>query len=219
MSLAHGPLVIAELGISNLASVNRALDRVGAPVREKATAATIAKAGAIIVPGVGAFADGIGAIRAQGLEGPLKEAAARGVPVLGICLGMHLLVEGSDEFGQHQGVGLIKGWAKLLAADQPGFRVPNIGWCEVTAAPAARLFPAGQTRSYYHVHSYWVDGLPEGAVAARMNFSGRDIPVAYEWGNIFGAQFHPEKSQAAGLDLLAAFLDIAAGRNQAGARP
>ncbi|HEY0833522.1 MAG TPA: imidazole glycerol phosphate synthase subunit HisH, partial [Azospirillum sp.] len=160
-------------------------------------------------PGVGAFGDGMAALREKGLAEPLRRAAAAGTPLLGICLGMQLLAEESEEHGRHQGLGLIAGRAVRLTADQPGFRVPNMGWCDVAATRPGVLFPDGyHPTSFYFVHSFHVECRDPADVAATIDFSGRPVAAALEAGNVYGAQFHPEKSQDAGLGLLANFVAL-----------
>lgn len=198
--------VLVDMGISNLGSVRQALRRVGAPAMTEATPTTVGGARAILLPGVGAFGDGMASLRAQGLVEPIRRAAARGVPVFGICLGMQLLAEESEEFGRHEGLGLLPGRVRRLQADREGFRVPNIGWCDVTPTRKGRLFPEGGG-TCYHVHSYHFEPSDPSVVAATIEFSGRRTAVAVESGNLFGVQFHPEKSQDDGLGVLAAFFD------------
>jgi glutamine amidotransferase len=199
-------IAVVDLGISNIASVLRALERVGAPLAERVGAAGIAGAAAVLLPGVGAFGDGMASLAAQRLIDPLRRAAADGTPILGICLGMQLLAEESEEHGRHEGLGLVRGRVVRLEATAPGFRVPNIGWCEVEPTRPGVLFPVERAGSFYHVHSYRLEPADPAIVAAAIDFSGRRIPVAIEQGNLFGVQFHAEKSQDDGLDLLAAFL-------------
>lgn len=196
-------IALVDSGVSNLASVIGALARVRAPVQVVREADGLARASAIILPGVGAFGDGMAGLHGRGLIAPLREAARAGKPVLGICLGMQLLVEESEEHGRHEGLGLLPGRVRRLVADQPGFRVPNMGWCDVAIPRPGALFPdRSRHESFYFVHSYFVDAAPAN-VTATIEFSGRSVPAALEAGNICGVQFHPEKSQDAGLDLLA----------------
>ena len=196
-------IALVDSGICNLASVLNALGRVGASVEATADPQRIVCAQALILPGVGAFADGMKSLRERGLVERIRSVAGAGKPLLGICLGMQLLVEESEEHGRHEGLGLIKGAARRLVADQPGFRVPNIGWCDVAAEKAGALYAqTGDAGSYYFVHSYWVD-TPRENIAASIEFSGRRVPAALERANVCGVQFHPEKSQDRGLDLLA----------------
>jgi glutamine amidotransferase len=198
--------VLVDMGISNLGSVRQALRRVEAPPMTHATPAAVDGARAILLPGVGAFGDGMASLRSQGLVEPIRRAAARGVPVFGICLGMQLLAEESEEFGRHEGLGLLPGRVRRLQADREGFRVPNIGWCDVAPKRAGRLFPRGGG-SFYHVHSFHLEPRDPSVVAATIEFSGRSVAVAVERGNLHGVQFHPEKSQDDGLGVLAAFFE------------
>jgi glutamine amidotransferase len=197
-------LVDSEIG--NLASVIAAFGRVDASVQVVRDAAALARASAIVLPGVGAFGDGMAGLRSRGFVDPLREAARAGKPILGICLGMQLLVEESEEHGRHEGLGVLPGRVRRLAADRPGYRVPNIGWCDVTVVRTGALFPdSGRGDAFYFVHSYFVDTAAEN-VTATIEFSGASVPAALEAENICAVQFHPEKSQDAGLDLLARWL-------------
>lgn len=200
-------LALIDSGICNLASVARAFERVGAPVRTASGAAGLAGAAAIVLPGVGAFGDGMASLREKGLVEPLQAAARSGVPLLGICLGMQLLAEESEEHGRHSGLGLVPGRVVQLKADRPGYRVPNIGWCDVAAPRPGVLFPdAYRPQPFYFVHSYHLETPRPKLAAATIAFSGRPVVAAIEAGTVFGAQFHPEKSQDAGLDLLGNFV-------------
>jgi glutamine amidotransferase len=199
-------IAIIDMGISNIGSLMRALERVGAPLAERATATNLIGATAVLLPGVGAFGDGMASLAQQGLTAPLRQAAAMGTPIFGICLGMQLLAESSEEHGNHAGLGLIRGRVVRLQTTQPGDRVPNIGWSDVTPTRKSTLFSNGAGGSFYHVHSFRLAPTDPSVVAATISFSGESIPVAVEQGNLFGVQFHTEKSQDGGLDLLAAFL-------------
>jgi imidazole glycerol-phosphate synthase subunit HisH len=200
-------IAVIDMGISNLGSVFRALERIDAPLAEKAGPADLARAAAVLLPGVGAFGDGMASLAAQGLIDPLRRAAASGTPIFGICLGMQLLAEASEEHGDHVGLGLVRGRLVRLKAVEAGDRVPNIGWCDVTPTRPGTLFPTGTGGAFYHVHSFHLVPADPAIVAATIDFSGQKIPVAIEQDNLFGVQFHTEKSQDDGLDLLAAFLD------------
>lgn len=200
-------ITLVDSGLCNLASVVCAFERVG--VRSHATdkPEEILAASAVVLPGVGAFGDGMESLRARHLVEPLRRAAANGTPLLGICLGMQLLLEESEEHGRHTGLGLLPGRVVRLRADLPGFRVPNIGWCDATPSHDGVLFPAGMASvPFYFVHSYHAE-IPVDYVAATIDFSGRSVTAALKRDNIFGVQFHPEKSQDAGLDLLARWVE------------
>jgi glutamine amidotransferase len=196
-------IALVDSGVSNLASVISAFARVGATVEVVDDPKVLARASAIVLPGVGAFGDGVAGLRDRGMIEPLRAAARAGKPMLGICLGMQLLAGESEEHGRHQGLGIIPGRVRQLVADRPGFRVPNMGWCDVAVERSGTLFPdAARREAFYFVHSYFVDTAPQN-VAATIEFSGRPVAAALEAGNVCGVQFHPEKSQDAGLDLLA----------------
>lgn len=201
-------ITVIDCGISNLGSVLSALRRVGVPARVTTEPAEVSEAERLLLPGVGAFADGMAALHRHRLVEPIRAHGAAGRPLIGVCLGMQLMAEGSDEFGRHEGLGLVPGWARRLPSG-PGLRVPNIGWCDLAVRPSARLFAGTDaTPSAYFVHSYALEGVPEANIAATIRFGDRDVVVALERGNIFGAQFHPEKSQDTGLAMLAAFAAV-----------
>lgn len=198
-------ITLIDSGICNLASVTTALNRVGAAWTLAETPEQVARAGALLLPGVGAFADGMESLRVRGLIAPIKAHAAQARPILGICLGMQLLAETSEEFGEHAGLGLIRGRVRRLPA-AAGFRIPNIGWCDVNVRPGTRLLgDEADGRSFYFVHSYYVDCATETDVAGWLTVGAQRIAIALERGAIFGAQFHPEKSQDAGLAVLAKY--------------
>lgn len=197
---------VVDLGISNVGSVLRAFGRLGAPARPVRDAATLGAVDGIVLPGVGAFGDGIAALRSSGMLDVVRDSARIGKPLLGICLGMQLLAEASEENGEHAGLGLIAGRVVRLAPNA-GERVPNIGWCDVDPVPGARLF-AGLPRnpSFYFVHGFHLVCRDPADVAARTRFGDRDITAAVQRGRIFGLQFHPEKSQDSGLAVLESFV-------------
>ena len=209
------PLVtIVDYGRSNLLSVQRALEACGADVQFASTPAAVRDAGALVLPGVGAFADGMAQLRALGLVEPLCQAAQAGTPLLGICLGMQMLLRQSPEGGLTAGLGLIEGEVAPLpahAADGRALKVPNVGWRALRLAEAAQNGPlralAGATApEVYFVHSY--HALPARAqdCAAVIEFGGQEVCAAVQRGNVTGLQFHPEKSGPAGLAILRAFV-------------
>ena len=200
-----GDIVIVDMQISNLASVLQALQQIGAPPHVFATPENIRSARAILLPGVGAFGDGMASLQQKQLVDPIRQAAKRGTPVLGICLGMQLLAHHSEEFGLHAGLGLIEGHVTRLQPGGAGFRVPNIGWCDVTATRPSTLFPNSSAGCYYHVHSYHFVPRDKSVATGTIDYSDAPHVVAIEAGNLFGVQFHPEKSQDDGLRVLASF--------------
>lgn len=203
---------VIDLGISNIGSVIRAFQRIGSSPTLLNDARSVAAAQAIVLPGVGAFGDGMAALQTRKLVEPLREAARSGKPILGFCLGMQLLADSSEEFGSHRGLGLVPGSVVRLS-QCAGERVPNIGWCDVTAQAGARLFHhTPPDTPFYFVHSYHLRCADPRDVAATISFGDTPITVAVERGNIFGLQCHPEKSQDAGLTVLDAFLSTVVAR-------
>jgi imidazole glycerol-phosphate synthase subunit HisH len=204
-------MTVIDSGVANLGSVQSALRRIGLPARVVTDADSVRRADALLLPGVGAFAGAMAVLNERGLVDSIRAAAADGVPVMGICLGMQLLAEESEEFGRHEGIGLIPGRVVRLDSRQSGERVPNIGWCDVTPAADAILYREVEPgTAFYFVHSYALECRTPSDVAASIRFGGRKVTVAVQHGNIHGAQFHPEKSQDAGLSVLAAFAAFAA---------
>ena len=202
-------LLVIDNKTSNLNSVRNAFQRIGVSVEQSSDPADVARASALVLPGVGAYEKGMAGLRGEGLIDPIRRRVLEGgMPILGICLGMQMLASSSEEHGDHSGLDLIPGRVKRLAPNDPAFRVPNIGWCDVMPTRESVLFPAGvEARSYYHVHSYFMAcDNPEDSSAV-MDFSGKAVTVAVERGNVFGTQFHPEKSQDAGLDMFERFVN------------
>jgi imidazole glycerol-phosphate synthase subunit HisH len=204
-------IVIVDMQISNLASVLQALQQIGAPSHGLATPENIPTADAILLPGVGAFGDGMAGLRQKKLDEPIRQAARRGTPIFGICLGMQLLAQHSEEFGLHSGLGLLEGHVTRLKPTEKEFRVPNIGWCDVTATRPSTLFPKAAAGCYYHVHSYHLVPRDKSVATGTIDYSGTPHVVAVEAGNLFGVQFHPEKSQDDGLRVLASFFSALPG--------
>jgi imidazole glycerol-phosphate synthase subunit HisH len=202
-------ITVIASAIANLGSVQSALRRVGVAAAVTSDAAAIRNARALILPGVGAYGEGMASLRRHGLIEPIREAAAAGTPILGVCLGMQLLADTSEEFGRHDGLGLICGRVVRLQP-RPGERVPNIGWCDLTPTRPSTLYAEVQPRTpFYFVHSYQLRCSEPADITATIMFGGAPVTVGIERGNIFGAQFHPEKSQDAGLAVLAAFANFA----------
>ena len=205
-------ITIVDAGISNIRSVENAFRHVGASVRTVTQAEDVAVADAVVLPGVGAFEAAMRALNAGGLVGVLRDKAASGAPMLGVCLGMQLYADASEEFGEHPGLGVVPGRVVQLSPSDPQTRVPNIGWHSVMPTDDTGLFGV-RSGYFYHVHSYHFRCDDPADVAATIEYGGETVAVAIERGNLFGVQFHPEKSQDEGLDLIARFCDVAAGHN------
>ena len=201
-------ITIVDIGISNIGSVVRAFQHLGVDVGVSRRKADIETARALVLPGVGAFGDGMQSLREANLVEPLRKAAGSGVPLLGFCLGLQLLMDESEEHGLHEGLGLVPGRVKRLPEGSED-RVPNMGWCDVLPTSDARLFRgSAQRESFYFVHSYVAEPRSPKDTAATIEFNGTRVTVAIETGNVFGLQFHPEKSQDAGLVVLNEYLTV-----------
>jgi glutamine amidotransferase len=200
-------ILVLDYGMGNLRSVEKALEHVGARATIGADPDEARAADGLILPGVGAFPRAMERIRATGLDELIAERAAAGTPILGICLGLQLLFERSDELGGADGLGLLPGAVTALAA--PGLKVPNIGWAPVRWERESRLTAGIATETpFYLVHSYVARAAAEDALGTAEY--GERFVCAAERDNVFGVQFHPEKSSAAGLRLLANFAGICA---------
>ncbi len=161
----------------------------------------------VILPGVGAFGDAMGKIRQYGLEEVLHQVAEAGTPFLGICLGLQLLFESSEESPGTPGLGILSG-SILRIPDEPGLKIPHMGWNSLDIQPGARLFSGiGQGAYVYFVHSYYLKASDPSIVAASAEYGVR-IHASVEKGNVFACQFHPEKSSQVGLKILANFLAL-----------
>ena len=201
-------ITVIDSGICNLASVTTALDRIGVRWTLGYTPEEIGAAEALILPGVGAFADGMQSLRLRGLVEPIRTYAASGRPILGICLGMQMLADYSEEFGHHEGLALISGKIHRLPANQ-GLSIPNIGWCDVRYSSGAALFKGlPQPSCFYFTHSYCLECIDSGDSVGTIRWSNTVRTVAVRKGNLFGVQFHPELSQDNGLTVLENFFNL-----------
>lgn len=199
-------ITIVDLQVSNLRSVCNTFYRLGADISIATTAEEVASASAIILPGVGAFARAMDTLWGRGLVEPLRRRVLdEGVPLLGLCLGMQLLADRSEEGGDHAGLGLIGGTVERLRPGGPDALVPNIGWYPVRATDG-EYRDVLDGHSFYFVHSYHFVCANGGDVAATFDYDGNPVAAAVQRGHTFGCQFHPEKSQDAGLDLLDRFI-------------
>jgi glutamine amidotransferase len=206
---ATGPrIAVVDYGMGNRRSVEKALALVGARVRVTRDHAQIAAADGLVVPGVGAFPRAMGNLRELGLDRLVAGAARGGTPVLGICLGMQLLFERSSELGGAPGLGLLVGDVAPLAAG--GRRLPHIGWNLVTwAGPSAITARLPRQGAFYHVHSFAPRPADPGDVLGTAEYGARFV-TAVARPPLYGVQFHPEKSSALGLRLLANFAEACA---------
>ena len=200
-------ILILDYGMGNLRSVEKALEHVGARAAIGASADEVRAADGLILPGVGAFPRAMERVRATGLDELIAERAAAGTPILGICLGLQLLFERSDELGGAEGLGLLPG--PVTALDAPGLKVPHIGWAPVRWERESRLTTGIDSETpFYFVHSFAPRPAAEDTLGSAEY--GERFACAAERDNVFGVQFHPEKSSAAGLSLLANFAGICA---------
>jgi glutamine amidotransferase len=200
-------VAILNYGMGNLRSAAMAFEHVGASVEVTSDPDSVRAAHAVVLPGVGAFPKAMEAVRRLGLDELVRERVESGVPVLGICLGMQLLFDSSSELGGAEGIGLVKGTVEPL--DAAGLKIPQIGWNEVGWRPEKQLAAAlGARTAMYHVHSFAVKPADPDVVAGTATYGGEFVS-AIEHRNLFGVQFHPEKSSRDGLQLLRNFVSVA----------
>ena len=197
-------VAVVDYGMGNLASVAKALARSGADVRVTQSAAEVAGAAGVVLPGVGAFRDAAARLGQSGLGAAVLARIAAGTPFLGVCLGLQLLFESSGEGGRWPGLGVLPGTVERL---ETGLKVPHIGWNDLVWEPAgagmARGLPAPAT--VYFVHSYAAVPADPSVVAATTDYGG-PVVAAVARDNVWAVQFHPEKSSSVGLALLAGFV-------------
>lgn len=199
-------IAVVNYGLGNLHSVHKALVHVGGEAFVTDDPEDMLSADKLVLPGVGAFADGVAGLAARGLVSVVKQFAASGRPMLGICLGMQLLFDESEEQGRHQGLGLLPG--KVVFFRQPGIKIPQIGWNQIEVRKQSRLMAGIQDDDYFYFnHGYYC--VPEEAAdSLTLTEYGVKFASAVERGNIFGVQFHPEKSQKTGLTVLKNFVEL-----------
>jgi glutamine amidotransferase len=196
---------IIDYGVGNLFSLRSSFAAIGVEAVISGDPAVLAKADRLVLPGVGAFGDAARKLRQNGLDEFVRQQAAAGKPLLGICLGMQLLFEKSYEYGIHTGLGLLQGQVVPMAGRIPGtLKVPHMGWNALKLEKESRLLEDGAY--VYFVHSYYAIHC-QSSLAATAEY-GIPITAAVEQGNIFGCQFHPEKSGEAGLAILKRFSQI-----------
>ena len=197
---------IIDYGVGNLFSLCSSFRIIGEEAFVSGDPAELRKADRLVLPGVGAFEDAAKKLRQSGLDRFVRDQAAAGTPLLGICLGMQLLFEKSYEYGEHEGLGLLKGSVVPMAGKlPPELKIPHMGWnaLEVTGG---RLLKDMNGQYVYFVHSFFAHGC-EDSLSAVTSY-GIPITAAVEKGNLFGCQFHPEKSGNVGLAILRAFCEV-----------
>ena len=198
---------VIDYDAGNIRSVEKALAYLGQEVEVTRDRDRILSADRVILPGVGAFGDAMGKIRSYGLEPVIKEVVRQGTPFLGICLGLQLLFEESDETPGVAGLGLLEGRIRRLP-DGEGLKIPHMGWNSLDVREGASLFRGIEGHPYvYFVHSYYLAAEHEEDVAASTFYSTK-IHASVEHGNIFACQFHPEKSGEVGLKILDNFIHL-----------
>jgi len=207
-------ITIVDYGMGNLRSVAKALEHLGASVRVTDDPAQVARAEKLVLPGVGAFDAAMEELRARRLVEPLTAAIRRGVPYLGICLGLQLLFEASDE-GSTPGLGILQGRVRRFAPTAQ-LKIPHMGWNQVTrrqkaedrrqnGCPVLEGIPEGSF--FYFVHSYYAEPADRSLVALEADYGLRFAAMVWR-DHLFATQFHPEKSQALGLQLLKNFIEL-----------
>lgn len=197
-------IAIVDYGMGNLRSVQKAFEKLGVDAQICNTPSQISQVEKLVLPGVGAFRDAMAELHRQQLVEPIREHLAADRPFLGICLGLQLLFDVSHEDGRWTGLGVIPGEV-VRFRDQPGLKVPHMGWNTVSAVRDCPLFAQIPAEShFYFVHSYYVVPRDPDVVAAETDYGGPFTSVIQR-GRLFATQFHPEKSQSHGLQLLKNF--------------
>jgi len=202
-------IAIVNYGVGNLYSLRCSLESLGVACRVTDKAGEIAGADQVILPGVGAFGDAAAKLRERGLDSVVIAQARAGKPLLGICLGMQLLYGSSSEYGEHKGLGLVPGRVTALREDLDGqpLKVPHMGWNALEPVGDCPLLHTTKPGSYvYYVHSFYARVGPHTAGFSR--YGPAEVTGVVQNGNVFGTQFHPEKSGAVGLRMLKAFSEI-----------
>ena len=200
-------VAVVDYGVGNLFSLCSSLAAIGAETVVTDDPVVLAAADRIILPGVGAFGDAADKLRERGLFDVLRDLAAQGKPLMGICLGMQLLFEKGFEYGEHEGLGLIKGEVRPISEVIPqGLKIPHIGWnaLKLKENPLWKYIKEGD--HVYFVHSFYAADCAEAVIATAEY--GAELTAAVAKGNVLGCQFHPEKSGSVGLNILRAFCEM-----------
>lgn len=200
-------IAIIDYGVGNLFSLKSSIAAIGKEAVVTSDPAVIRSADHVILPGVGAFGDAMDKLKATGLDAVVREAAAAGKPLLGICVGMQMLFDKDYEYGEHDGLGLIPGEVRAISEIiAPELKIPQIGWNSLSFRKESILYKDIDDGAYvYFVHSYSAVKC-DGYISAVTNYS-TDITASVENGNVYGTQFHPEKSGAVGLKVLKNFCE------------
>ena len=199
-------VTIIDYGSGNLRSVQKALERIGVEARITDDPNMLAESSRLVLPGVGAFGDAIRAIRSRGLVEPILAHVRADRPFLGICMGLQLLFESDSEGGHHEGLGILSGDVTRFELPQ-GMKIPHMGWNQVAWRNGGATHPAGNDGDhFYFVHSYVARPRDAAVIAATSDYGG-DFCAAVARGRLFATQFHPEKSQTAGMELLRTFFN------------
>ncbi|MNO68548.1 Imidazole glycerol phosphate synthase subunit HisH 1 [compost metagenome] len=200
-------VAIVDYGMGNLHSVSKAVERLGLKSLVTGEAGEILAADSVILPGVGAFGDAMEHLRESGLDAVVKEAAASGQPLLGICLGMQLLFSSGEEYGTHEGLDLLPG-SVVRFAPREGYKVPHMGWNKLDfIQPQNPLFTGLEAGHVYFVHSFHANMAQKSDLLAVTDY-GHPVTAIVGRENVFGMQFHPEKSGELGMKLLGNFLKL-----------
>ena len=201
-------IAIIDYGVGNLFSLTCSFKAIGADTIVTGDPEIIKKADKLILPGVGAFGDAIAKLRETGLDKLIIEEAKNGKPVMGICLGMQMLFEVSHEYGEHTGLGLLKGDVVPMENRLPeGLKIPHIGWNALIFKKESPVFKyINNGDCVYFVHSYYVENCDDSLLATTEY--GNELTAAVASGNVYGCQFHPEKSGSTGLNILKAFCEM-----------
>ena len=201
-------IAIIDYGVGNLFSLRSSFAAIGQEAMVTSDIEEIRRADRLILPGVGAFQDAAEKLRASGMDKAVKEEAARGKPLMGVCLGMQMLFERSYEYGVHEGLGLLKGEIRPIEERIPaGLKIPQMGWNALNIRRQSPLLKYTREGEYvYFVHSYSAVNCEESLLA--VTEYGADLTACVGCGNVFGCQFHPEKSGEVGLRILKAFCEI-----------
>ena len=201
-------IAIVDYGVGNLFSLCSSLEFIGARAVVTPNADDLRAADKIILPGVGAFADAAEKLRQSGLDSVIKEEAASGKPLMGICLGMQMLFERSHEYGIHEGLSLLRGEVVPMEGYiDPSLKIPHIGWNALHVCREHPLFRhVKENDCVYFVHSYFAEGCDDSLIATAEY--GKELTAAVAKGNVMGCQFHPEKSGEVGLNILRGFCEL-----------